>query len=296
MNKNTKFVEILLPCFENGHYLRELLSSIQQQTYPHFRLLMRDDTTSAMGAEKISAIFHEFSYHDSRFINLTEKSKHLGRLGVNENFNYLLSQSSSDTYLMFCDGDDVWPKDKVEKTLNSFLLHEGKEKRPLLTYTDLVVVDEKMNLIAKSFFSHMKINPLQNSLEDLLITNVVTGNTVMINQPLKNLVHPFPSQVIMYDWYMALMAKKHASLVFLPLKTTLYRQHQDNKVGAKKRTHKKISSIKSKIKEIKTMNLLINKEEKNFFSKKVLIKKIFSFRDKKQKAKKMALLGGMIFQ
>lgn len=48
--------------------------------------------------------------------------------------------------MMFCDQDDVWHPDKVEKTMRALLEAEDEAgtDTPVLVFTDLTPVDEKL--------------------------------------------------------------------------------------------------------------------------------------------------------
>jgi hypothetical protein len=56
----------------------------------------------------------------------------------------------------------------------------------------------------------------------------------MINKPLKDLITPIPSQAIMHDWWIAITAATLGEIAYIPEATILYRQHQENSIGAKK--------------------------------------------------------------
>ncbi len=147
---------------------------------------------------------------------------------------YAIKQTDAD-YFMFCDQDDIWLDDKVEKTL---LLMQSEEKelssKPLLIHTDLKVVDAHLHVMAPSFWSYEYINPSANTLNRLLLQNTVTGCTAMLNRKLAELSLPIHQSSIMHDWWIALVASAFGKISYLNESTILYRQHENNDTGAKR--------------------------------------------------------------
>jgi glycosyltransferase involved in cell wall biosynthesis len=163
----------------------------------------------------------------------------LGRLGPSGNFSALLSRSCAE-YVMFCDQDDVWLPDKIQKTYE--LMQEYKKKygmdTPILIHTDLQVVDSSLDAIADSFWAYQNIHPQgRESLNRLLPQNVVSGCTVMINASLRELALPIPQNAIMHDWWLALVAAAFGKIGHADEATILYRQHVNNEVGARNWHH-----------------------------------------------------------
>ena len=134
---------------------------------------------------------------------------------------------------MFCDQDDIWEKDKVEKTLAKMeKIERIYYNQPILIHTNLKVVDENLQLINKSFWDHEHIDPQFNMFNNLLIQNTITGCTVMINKKLALLTLPIPDEIIMHDWWLGLIASKFGKIVYINEPLIQYRQHTSNSIGA----------------------------------------------------------------
>ena len=134
---------------------------------------------------------------------------------------------------MFCDQDDVWLEQKIEKTLAVMQAAEDGDATPVLVHSDLKVVDQKLNVISPSFFEFQKLIQDDIILPKLLVQNYVTGCTVMINRALAQKCGQIPDNSIMHDWWLALTAILFGKLVCMSEVTMLYRQHSNNQVGAK---------------------------------------------------------------
>nr|WP_304100459.1 glycosyltransferase family 2 protein [Mitsuokella multacida] len=220
-------------CTYNGEkYILPQLQSIAEQTKKISELVIFDDISFDDTINIIKKWAKENSHINVK-ININEQ-----RLGPATNFAKALEASSGD-YIFFCDQDDVWKKNKVEICLEKMKEVEGEYGRnlPCLVHTDLEVVDQDLKIIATSFLSNQGLYHVEDSskqLSTLLAQNFVTGCTMLINRALKNTALPFPQNIIMHDYWLALVAAASGKLVFVNKSTIKYRQHGHNTVGAKK--------------------------------------------------------------
>ena len=216
-------IAILLSTYNGEQYLKEQLNSLFNQTYKDFKIIVRDDGSSDNTLEILN------SYD----LMLLKSSKNVG---VKKSFSILLEYAIHETdanHFMFCDQDDVWEEDKVKKTFQKMQEMEKKYKnKPLLIHTNLKVVDEKLNIINKSFWKYENINPYINAFNDLLLQNTVTGCTIMLNRKLSKLASPIPSVAIMHDYWFGLVASNFGKIGIVEDTTVLYRQHNLNTIGS----------------------------------------------------------------
>jgi len=221
-------VDILLAVYNGEKYLQEQLESIGNQTYKDWRLIVRDDGSTDGSADIVSA----FRKRNPEKVFLNVNDKPAG--GAKGNFLKLLGDAAAP-YVMFCDQDDIWLPDKVEKTYEGMkeLESDTKSNIPLLVYTDLFVVDDSLNIISDSFSDYMNL-PKEVSLEKLIIQNTVTGCTVMINTVLKDLLKEAkdPDKILMHDHFAAIISQSMGIIKKIHEPTIYYRQHQGNSIGA----------------------------------------------------------------
>ena len=222
-------VIIAVATFNSGKYLEELLNSLFTQTYHNIEIVVRDDGSS----DNTIDIVKRLCKTDSR-IRLLNIENNLA--SAKSNFFTLLTNipMNKGEYLMFCDADDVWKADKVEKTLKAIISTESdySDTTPIIVHTDLEVVDENLKVIAPSFFDYEKLSPERNSLREILVQNNVTGCTVMINYCLREMVQETPHDAVMHDWWLALIAAAFGHISVLNEQTIFYRQHGGNQIGA----------------------------------------------------------------
>lgn len=218
-------VTILLAVYNGEKYLKEQIESLLNQTVKDIKIVIRDDGSTDNSIGIINEFYARFPDKISVITGAPTGS-------AKQNFAELLA-ACDDDYIMFCDQDDVWYPYKVELTLISMKKAEaGKKNKPVLVHTNLAVVDEKLNVISSSFFDYQKISRVM-SLPQLLVQNNVTGCTVMINHALKEKCGDIPSECIMHDWWLALVATAFGKIDYTREATMYYRQHSGNQVGAK---------------------------------------------------------------
>lgn len=221
-------VDILLATYQGELYLETQIESILEQSYQKTHLYIRDDGSK----DGTLAILQSYAKKYPDKITLLPSHENLG---VKGNFSELLAQSKAP-YVMLADQDDYWLSDKVEVTLKQIKRLEAAfgSETPLLVHTDLVVVDKDLQPIAPSFCRYTKLDPMKTELRALLIQNIVTGCTLLMNRSLLKLSYPIPKEAIMHDWWIALVASAFGKISFINQSTILYRQHGKNDTGAKK--------------------------------------------------------------
>jgi len=222
-------IEILLATYNGEKFLAEQIDSILSQTFDDWKLLIRDDGSTDATQDIITQYLKRFP---DKIIVIDDADKHLG---VTRNFEQLMEHSKAP-YVMFCDQDDIWFPDKIEKSVQ--VLQEMEQQHPdqipLLVYTNLSVCDEQGAKTQDSFWNYQKINPLAPcDYAKTLMQNNATGNTMIFNRPLITKALPFPKEVVMHDWWVALVALYLGKIKPLTQPTILYRQHEKNASGPK---------------------------------------------------------------
>jgi glycosyltransferase involved in cell wall biosynthesis len=225
-------IDILLPVYDGMPYLEEQIRSLQAQTHRDWRLWVRDDGSRDRSREAVLAAARK----DPRIRPVGGDG---GRIGARAAFGWLLANAGGEgaDYTMFCDQDDVWLPHKIERSLAAMRRAEAAAGAgvPVLVHTDLAVVDASLEVLDPSFWKYQGIHPELNGLNRLLMQNTVTGCTAMINRALRDLGGPIPAEAIMHDWWLALVASAFGRIVPLREATVLYRQHDRNDTGARRR-------------------------------------------------------------
>lgn len=229
MESERPTIDIILATYNGGAFLGAQLRSLADQSYENWRLLIRDDGSTDETANVIEAFA---ALYPERVKILNDS---IGTLGPVGNFSRLL-QSATAGYVAFCDQDDVWMPDKLSLTMECMRSLERKHGPdcPLLVFTDLTVVDRSLRKLAPSFWKYQNLKPeYSRCLSRLLVQNVVTGSTTLMNRSLIQKTTPIPAAAAMHDWWVTLVAAAFGKIDFTPRSTVLYRQHGRNVAGAK---------------------------------------------------------------
>ena len=225
--KKVPHLAILLATYNGEAYLQEQLRSLMDQSHKAFTLYIHDDDST----DETSAIIKKFQKKHPSKIHYFDDDVTLKTAAGN--FNYLLQKVDAD-YFMFCDQDDIWFSDKVERTLHAMrALEEKHQDQPCMLFSDLEVVDEQGKTIADSLWRGQKLSPqLIYDTKEILALNVVTGCTIMINNSAKAVVSPIPAQDIEHDHWIAIHLSKYGYSAFIDAPLMKYRQHSSNTLGA----------------------------------------------------------------
>ena len=222
-----RMIDILLSTYNGEEFLREQIDSILAQTEREWRLLIRDDGSEDSTLKIIETYTSE--YPGKIVLSDDDISDPLGPC---QSFHQLMRMSSAP-YVMFCDQDDVWMPDKIEKMLNVLMNLEKRngEKTPILVHSDLQVVDSHLELIYSSFFKCNHLNPDTFHLPQLTFRNSVTGCACICNRALIDISLPLPSEAIMHDWWIAMTATLLGKVFCMSEPLVKYRQHSKNVLG-----------------------------------------------------------------
>lgn len=221
-------IDILLSTYNGEKYVEELLESLYKQTYKDINLLIRDDGSTDKTLDVIKR------YKDTHpLFSIHILTDDLGNIGSTRSFEVLMRHSQAD-YFMFCDQDDVWLPQKVEITLKRMndLESSLKKNTPCVVFTDLYVVDEKLNIIYDSFFKTIHIScDVVNDLYKALAVSISPGCTMLMNRWILDYVLPIPKSVI-HDFWVIVLTVKYGKVSCLNVPTIMYRQHGDNSIGS----------------------------------------------------------------
>lgn len=225
-----KQIEILMAAYNGAPYIREQVDSILHQTDENWHLTLSDDGST----DGTDAILDEYSgcYPDK--VKRVCSGRRFG--SARDHFFWLTERCNAD-YIAYCDDDDVWNADKLEKLRKAMEIAEARfgSETPILVFSDQTVTDEKLNMLASSLMRYQKQYFESFDYRSILLQNVVTGGAMMINRALAELALQCAdiSQVMMHDWWMAAVAARFGEIVYINEPLGAYRQHGHNSVGAK---------------------------------------------------------------
>ncbi len=226
----TEKIDVLLAAYNGAAYLAEQLDSILAQTYDSWTLILSDDGSTDGTDDMIEAYVKR--YPDK--IRRVRSGRHFGN--AKEHFMWLIEQSDAD-WIALSDQDDVimnWKFEKLARLMRAAEEENGRET-PVLVFSDQTPTDAQLNPLCDSLMRMQKQYADEIDWRALVFQNVVTGGACMFNRALAKLACQCAdtSQIIMHDWWLAIVAARFGKVVYLNESTGYYRQHGGNSVGAK---------------------------------------------------------------
>jgi glycosyltransferase involved in cell wall biosynthesis len=221
--------EVLLATWNGERFLAALLDSLLAQDFGDFTILARDDCSD----DKTAAILDDYACRFPGRLRILATPRQRG--GACSNFGALIEAATAD-FIFLCDQDDIWLPNKMSVTYAAMaaLMSGRSADCPLLVHTDLAVVGRNLEPLGESYFRYAGVDPRHNGLRQLLLANVATGCTALLNRALYELARPIPEVVLMHDHWLAQVAAGLGEISVVPQATILYRQHAANAVGTEK--------------------------------------------------------------
>lgn len=219
---------VLMATYNGERFLAEQLDSIRNQEV-NCQIFVRDDGSS----DRTIQILDGYASTDVCLHRIRDTA---ARLGPVANFERLLefAYRKGVTEILLSDQDDVWNPGKVQRLTDSMRrLRRTHGDIPLLVYSDMEVVDDRLRVLNPSFMHYQGIrHERDDPLSVLLVQNFVSGCTVMMNRRLLEAALPVPGVVLMHDWWLALCAAALGRIDYVDQPLVRYRQHDSNQVGA----------------------------------------------------------------
>ncbi|WED24150.1 glycosyltransferase family 2 protein [Vibrio sp. JC009] len=225
-------IDIILATYNGEKYVEQQLKSIQNNV-DYDKLISRVIVVDDGSQDGTTDIVKVLAASDNKIV--LEKNIS-GAHGACENFAFGISLSDAN-YIMLCDQDDIWLKDKISLSFSRMIEAEKRNPdKPILVFSDKQIVDENLNLICDSYFQLKKIDKgWHHSFDRLLHQNVISGCTMLFNRKLSQIAQPIPSDCYMHDWWISLFASKFGQIEFIDKPLIQYRQHANNTIGARQK-------------------------------------------------------------
>lgn len=209
-------ISVALAAYKGERYLGEQLNSILSQLPLDGEVFVSDDCPGG----ETEALVRDYCRRDARVHYLPGLGK-----GVVANFENALRACTGDI-IFLADQDDVWLPDKVTAVTAEF------EKGADVVLHDARVTDGSLNVTEPSYFA---AHGSRGGLMPNLIRNSFVGCCMAFRRQLLDVVLPFPADLPMHDWLIALAAyKKKKKVVLLPVALLDWRRHGNNVTGGVK--------------------------------------------------------------
>lgn len=222
---NNDEVNILLAIYKpNLNFLEKQLESLDKQTYKNIKVSIIDDSENEFISKEIKNVIEKKLKNVKYEFEMNKKN-----IGSNRTFEKLTLKSKSK-YLAYCDQDDIWEHEKIEKLVNLIT-----KDNSLIVYSDLSVIDAQGKIISSSF---KNINPRlehvygKDKFEYFLTRNSITGCTMLILQEVAKKHIPFMHDYFVHDHWLALVSSSEGEVSYVNEPLIRYRIHENNQIGS----------------------------------------------------------------
>lgn len=232
-NKPEPHVAILLCTYNGEKFLEAQLNSILLQTHKNWTLYISDDGSTDATLEIVEAYRHKLLPN-----NLILMSG--PKAGFSKNFLSLVKNPNIEaSFYAFCDQDDVWFIDKLERGINHATAQGLHAPFLYCSRTRLVDVAGIPTGLSPLF---AKTPTFRNAL----VQSLAGANTMLINTATKELLSKVPDDapIPAHDWLAYLLVSATGGTIIYDASPTLdYRQHAHNLIGANTGVSARLSGL-----------------------------------------------------
>lgn len=221
-------VAICLCTYQGQKFLTEQLDSLLAQTYSNFYIWVSDDGSNDQTLNILEK--YQVRLGGERFFICRGPGK-----GFVANFFSLLAHKDlCADFFTFCDQDDIWKEDKLERAIKCLM--SISSDIPALYGTRTQLIDQEGREIG---FSPLFSRPF--SFSNALVQSFAGGNTMMMNQAARSLICETMKKVdthkiVSHDWWSYLVVSgTGGNILYDPYPSLLYRQHSGNLMGSNAR-------------------------------------------------------------
>lgn len=206
---------ILLSTYNGARYIEEQIESLLAQKGVEVEILVRDDGSSDNTCDILDAMMKQ-----------GKLSWYTGpNLGFAQSFIDLVLHAPECDYYAFCDQDDIWLPDKLNRAVVSLEKIESSVK----LYCSNVYYYKD----GKTYGGIHKEIPYFDKYTCLL-RNIAPGCSMVFNNALKQLISSAPpKKMIAHDFWVFQLAVLMGEVVYDFEPSMLYRQHENNQIGQK---------------------------------------------------------------
>lgn len=217
-------IRVLMGTYNGARFLEAQLASLLDQTHKNWSLTVSDDGSCDETPEILRAFAKT---HPERRVTLREGPQ----TSFAQNFLSLIDDAPDDEALIaLCDQDDVWLPDHLSRAVSR--INEYSQDQPVLKGGRTTITDQNLKQTG--------LSPLFDrppSFANALVQSIAGGNTMVMNAAAASLARAAGVvDIVSHDWWLYLLITGAGGvMIYDPQPTILYRQHDQNKVGANRR-------------------------------------------------------------
>jgi glycosyltransferase involved in cell wall biosynthesis len=208
-------VSVVMPCYNAAPFVDASVRSVLAQTHRRLELIVVDDNSRDRSWEILTGL----GATDPRVRIL----RHDRNLGASRSRNDAI-QIAKGEYIAFCDADDLWHPEKIERQVALLSLHRDFD----ITYCESALIDERGAEIGKTFSQlyPLPAKPSGDLSDNLSLTNFINMQTVLVrSSPVADYLLFDESIRWVEDWWQWIRLSRRFRFLYEPTVLAKYRIH-----------------------------------------------------------------------
>lgn len=191
-----KQVNVLISTYNGEKYISQQIDSILSQTYPEIKIYVRDDGSKDQTVSVLQ------NYCEKGMIQLLRGTN----IGYGPSFLQLLMKAKDGDYWAFCDQDDVWHPDKIQRAVE--VLDHMADDSANMYFHNFVLTDENLD----------EIGTYRNRIPGYEFSMAITeclhmGFATVINRSFRELMLQGDIEhICTHDWWAELVAMEFGNV------------------------------------------------------------------------------------
>ncbi len=211
--QNNPKVIICMSTYNGEKYVKEQIESLLNQTYKNLEIYVRDD------GSKDNTINILEEYEKNNKIHFIKGNN----VGVVKSFYECLKEAYDNAeYFAYCDQDDKWHKDKIERAISK--LKKENQEQPTLYFSEFNYCDENLNFVNKS-----NLNKKSASFENSIVECISFGIVEVFNKKLAmKILESGTENICFHDWWAYMISAGLGKVIYDDTATVEYRRTGSN--------------------------------------------------------------------
>lgn len=220
---------VMVSTYNGEKYLKQQMDSLLAQKSIDLTVHVRDDGSN----DGTKAILQKYA---TLYSNIRYECGE--NLGYAKSFWQIFGIREVYDYYAFCDQDDIWKEDKLIRAIEK--LENVGEHMPLLYTSDVVSVDNDMNVLSEHTFSPPGVLSFYRSFQ----VSTVPGCTFVFNRAAFEVASMYNGYMESHDWALYCIVTAFGRVVLDDESRILYRIHGNNTIGQTSRLRSFINKLR----------------------------------------------------
>jgi len=145
--ENQPFFSVIIPTYNSSEYVGKTLSTVLEQTYNNYEVIVSDDGSTDNTVETTRAVFDRYGHRENKIlINSHEGAAAARNRGI---------EAANGDWISFLDSDDLWFKKKLSMVADYILQNEVD----VICHSSIEKSSEKEILVKRYDFHNYKVSP-----------------------------------------------------------------------------------------------------------------------------------------